>query len=140
MAYQLPLQTLSLKAGANYSSATSQFTCVDSTAAGVFLKVGAAGAACLGILQNLPATSENGSIAYLGVTKARVNVTTHIIINPGDKLVCTSGAGVRASSGTLVTNYVIGRALSGIAANTTGIITMLFRPEGAGSSGAVGGV
>ena len=35
--------------------------------------------------------------------------------------------------------YVIGRALEAIGSNTTGIITILFRPEGPGSSGTQSG-
>jgi hypothetical protein len=126
------------KAAADYSAETNQFLCVHSTAAFVAKTQASKGAPILGILQNRPNSSQSAVVRLFGITKARVNSATHTAINPGDKLICSSGAGVRATTGTALNHMVIGRAIEAIGANTTGIITIYLNPTGAGSTQAQG--
>ena len=126
------------KAAADYSAETNQFLCVNTTAALVAKTQASKGAPIIGILQNRPLSSGSCVVRLMGVSKARVNSATHTAIVAGDKLICSSGAGVRATTGTALAQYVIGRSLEALAANTTGIITILLMPTGAGSTTAQG--
>lgn len=139
MAYELNQFTFgSLTASSDYNDFPDQFTCVTSTGGSGFKKQTSVGGKVLGILQDLPSSGTPGLICVLGVTKARVLNTTHAAIEVMDKLRCSSNGGVMPSSAS-VTNYVIGRALERLSSNSTGVITILFRPEGAGSSGTQSG-
>lgn len=139
MAYELPGQLIlgTLTASSDYNDANDQFTCVTSTGSN-FKKQTSAGGPVLGILQDRPSSGTAGAICVGGVTKARVSNTSHAAIAVMDKLRCSSNGGIMPSSAS-VTNYVIGRALEALASNTTAVITILFRPEGAGSSGTQSG-
>lgn len=138
MAYDIPGDILgTLKAGANYSSASNQFIVVKTTSATNFTKQTSVGGVVLGVLQDLPNSSEAGAIMVNGVTRVRVNTTSHSAIAQFDKLCASSGGGVKGS--TAVGRYVIGRALGAVAANTTAIIPMLIEREGAGSTSAASG-
>lgn len=122
-------------ATANYSSDSSRYTVVKSTANTTFSKQTTKGGFALGILQNTPSSGSMGEIVCFGITKARVTAATHTAIAIGDRIIASSGAGVRASTGTTVANYTLGRALETLAANTTGIIAVLLTHEGSGSTG-----
>lgn len=138
MAYEIPGFNIgTLTAVGNYSSATSQYKVVTSTAAGSFsVKVVATGRA-LGVLQDTPSSGFVGSIMHQGITKVRVMNGTHVAIAVGDKLCGSTGGGVIGS--TDVNRYVLGRALQVQAVNTTGIISMILTHEGAGSTAAATG-
>lgn len=139
MAYELSqFRFGSLTASSDYNDFPDQYTCVTSTGGTGFKKQFTAGAPVLGILQDLPSSGTPGLLCVVGVTKARVLNTTHAAIAVMDKLRCSTLGGVMPSS-ALVTNYVIGRSLEALAANTTGIITIILRPEGGGSSGTQSG-
>jgi len=138
MAYEYMLESLgTMTAVGNYSSASSQFTLCKTTGAGTFSKQTTAGGVVLGVLQDLPSSGYVGSLGVKGVTKVRVNTTSHAAIAVGDKLCASSGAGVRGS--TAVGRFVVGRALQAQTVNTTGIISMLITMEGAGSTSAAAG-
>jgi len=138
MAYEVPGGTIGTHtAVGNYSSATSQFCVVQSTAAGTFSKQTSVTGAVLGVLQDLPSSGYVGLLQVTGITKVRVNSTSHTAIVGGNKLCASTDAG--AINSTTVGRYVIGRALEGLAANTTGIITMLLTHEGAGSTAGASG-
>lgn len=137
MAYELPQMILgTLTASGDYNDATDQYLCVTSTGSN-FTVTATAGSKVLGILQDRPSSGTPGAICVYGVTKARCVATSHSAIAVMDKLRCSSAGGIMPS--TAVGNYVIGRALETLGANTTGIITILFRPEGAGSTSAASG-
>jgi hypothetical protein len=111
---------------------------MSSTAAGIAKLQATKGGPVIGILQNKPGSSGGAVVRAFGVTKARVNAPTHTAILCGDKLIASSSGGVRATTGTALAQFVIGRALEGLAANTTGVITILLNPTGAGSTTAQG--
>lgn len=135
MAYQLLSPLLgTLQATADYSSATSQFTLVKIASANTFTKQTSAGGVVVGILQDTPVSGQPGQIQYFGVSKVRVNSTSHTAIAVGDKLHCSTSACALPST-TPLALYVFGRALEALAANTTGIITCMITHQGAGSSG-----
>ena len=135
MAYELPNQLLigTLTAAGDYNDAADQYLCYRSTGSNFTLQT-TIGAPILGILQDRPSSGTPGTLCAFGVTKARVVNTSHAAIAVGDKLRCSTLGGVMPSSAN-VAYYVIGRSLEALASNTTGIITILLRPEGAGSSG-----
>lgn len=139
MAYEGANQLLlgTLTAAGDYNDATDQFLCVTSTGSN-FTVCAAAGSKVLGILQDRPSSGTPGTICVGGITKARVNATSHTAIAVMDKLRCSTNGGVLPSTAN-VAYFVIGRALEALGANTTGVITILFRPEGAGSSGVPSG-
>ena len=139
MAYELPGQLIlgTLTASSDYNDAADQYTFVTSTGSN-FKKVTTAGGVVLGVLQDRPSSGTPGAICVAGVTKVRVSNTTHTAIAVMDKLRCSTVSGAMPSTAN-VAYYVAGRALEALAANTTGIITMLLRPEGAGSSGVPAG-
>lgn len=138
MAYEYALESLgTLTSIGNYSSASSQYCVVKTTGAGTFSKQTTVGGPSLGVLQDLPSSGYVGSVGFKGVSKVRVNTTSHAAIAVGDKLCASSGAGVRGS--TAVGRFVIGRALAAVSANSTAIIPMLITLEGAGSTSAAAG-
>lgn len=133
MAYELnQLIVGTLTAAGDYNDALDQYTCVRTTGSNFTLQT-SAGGTVLGILQDRPSSGTPGAICVMGVTKARVNNTTHGAIAVGDKLRCSTSGGVVPSTANVAYN-VIGMALEAIGSNTTGIITILFRPTGMGSS------
>lgn len=119
----------------NYSSETSRYTPVKSTANASFSKQTTKGGVVLGILQNTPSSGGMGEIAVTGISKARVVAPTHTAIGIMDRLIASTVGGLRASTGTTVAYYTVGRALETLAANTTGIIAVLLNHEGSGSTG-----
>jgi len=139
MAFELPFQVLlgTLTASSDYNDAADQFCLVKATGAG-FKKSTGLGGTAIGVLQDRPSSGTPGAICILGVTKVRCNTTSRSAIAFGDKLCASSGlGGVKGSTG--LTRYVVGRALSPLAANLVGLITMSFNPEGAGSTLGVQG-
>jgi hypothetical protein len=138
MAYELPQQILgTLTASGDYNDANDQFLCVSSTGTN-FTVTATAGMKVLGILQDRPSSGTPGAICIGGVTKARCAMTSHAAIAVMDKLRCSTNGSIMPSSAN-VNNFVIGRALETLASNTTGIITILFRPEGPGSTSVQSG-
>lgn len=140
MAWDLPgVQDIGqLKAGADYSAETNQFLFVNTTANWTAKVQATKGGAAIGVLQNRPNSSQSAVIRPFGVTKVRVTAATHTAINPGDKLIVSSGGGARATTGTALAQRVMGVFLESLAANTTGIVTALLNCMGAGSTTAQG--
>jgi len=137
MAFEFPLLVLGDRSAiANYSSASSQYTVVKSTAATSFSKQVTKGGASLGVLQDTPSSGSFGAIMHFGVSRVRVNTTAHPAIAVMDKLRASTKGGVEGSTAN-VTYYVLGRALETLSSNSTGIISMLITHQGAGSSGTV---
>lgn len=137
MAFEFPLLVLGDRsATANYSSASSQYTCVVSTGATNFKKQTTKGGVVLGVLQDTPSSGSFGAIMSYGVSRVRVNTTAHPAIAIMDRLRASTRAGVEGSTAN-VTYYVVGRALETLSSNSTGIISMLITHSGAGSSGTV---
>lgn len=134
MAYELQQFTVgTLTAAGDYNDDLDQF-CLYRTTGSNFTLQTTIGAPVFGVLQDRPSSGTPGTLCVLGVTKARCLNTSHAAIAVGDKLRCSTLGGIMPSSAN-VAYYVIGRALEALASNTTGVITILFRPEGAGSSG-----
>lgn len=135
MAYELPQYILgTLTASYDANDLLDQFVCVKTTGTNFSVQV-TAGGPVMGILQDRPSSGAPGAICVFGVTKARVSNTTHGAIAINDKLRCSTSGGVVPSTANAA-YHVIGRALETMASNTTGVITILFRPEGAGSTTA----
>src|SRR6266700_6355214 len=129
MAFEYPVLPLGhLTAAANYSSASSQFTVVRSTAAN-FTKQTTKGGVVTGVLQDLPSSGQPGVLMAFGISRARVNTTAHPKINVGDKLRASTRAGVEGSTAN-VNYYVLGRAMDSLSSNSTGIITVLITHQG----------
>ncbi len=138
MAYELPQYILgTLTANGDYNDAADQFLCYTSTGTDFKLQT-TVGGKVLGILQDRPSSGTPGALCVFGVTKARCVNATHTAIAVGDKLRCSSAGGIMPSTAN-AGYYVIGRALEALGSNTTGIITILFRPEGAGSTSVPSG-
>lgn len=123
---------------ANYSSGTDAFILVRSTANTTFSRATSATVFILGVLQEQTASGVPGPIAISGITKVRVDSTSHAAIAVGDKLICST-AGAALPGATTVTQYVWGRALETLSSNSTGVITAIITHEGAGSTNAVTG-
>lgn len=121
---------------ADLSAATNQFLCVNSTAAGKVKVQATKGSRVLGILQNTPKAGAEAVVQGYGISKGRVTAGTHVAINSGDKVICSSGGGIRGSTGTTTSHYVLGIALEALGANTTGIIPVFITHSGSGSTGA----
>lgn len=139
MAFEYPLLVFGDRSAiANYSSASSQYCVVKSTAATSFSKQVTKGGVALGVLQDTPSSGAFGAIMHMGATRVRVNTTAHPKIAIGDKLRASTRAGVEGSTAN-VAYYVLGRALETLSSNSTGIITMLLTHQGGGSSGAASG-
>lgn len=138
MAWESPIQNLGqFTASSDYNDAADQFVCVRLTTAGALVKSTVATQWVIGVLQDRPSSGFAANIMTQGVTKVRVTSTSHSAIVYGNKLSPSTDGAVVPS--TLLTRYVIGRALENLAANTTGIITMFITHEGAGSSAAASG-
>lgn len=127
-----------LTAATNLSSDSHRWRAVKSTGNNTMRLSSAVTQPCLGILQEPVSSGRAGQVIVFGVSKARVLSTAHTAINAGDKIVASASGGVRASTGTTVGHYVLGRALTGIAANLTGIIDIFITHQGAGSTGTQG--
>lgn len=136
MSWEQPLFAIGNRtATANLSADTARWTCVKSTSNTTFSQQTTKGGFVMGILQDSPSSGQMGKIQTHGVSKARVTAATHTAIAIGDRIIASSGAGVRASTGTTVAFYTLGRALETLGANTTGIIAVLLTHEGSGSTG-----
>jgi len=126
-----------LRAAQNYSSATDQYTLVRITSGTLCRQTTVNTHVPIGVLMNKPASGREALIAIRGVVPVRVGSTAHTAIAVGDKLEPSSNSGGEVSpSSAGVGMYIIGRAMEALAANTTGVISMLITHQGAGSSGA----
>ena len=126
-------------AAGDYNDAVDQYLIVRITTGQTIAITTAATLNSIGILQDRPSSGMAANVRVWGISKARVTTTAHSAITAGTKIgASTVGAGSVGPS-TLVTRYVLGRSLDTLAANTTGIITILITHEGAGSSGAGAG-
>jgi len=122
---------------ANYSSAVAIGCAVSSTSNTTFKRIATDGAPVLGVLVDNPSSGQMGWIQIAGVAKCRVVAGTHVAIAIMDKIKGTTDGYFRSSTATTqVAKYVFGRALESLAANTTGIISVLITHQGGGSSGA----
>lgn len=132
MAFELNQDRIGhLTAAGDYNDAADQYCVVRSTGTNFTIQTTAGGVA-IGVLQDRPSSGNAGNIAVFGVTKVRVNTTAHAAIAVSDKLCASTAGGVIAS--TLAARYVLGRALEALAANTTGIISMLITHQGTSST------
>lgn len=137
MAFEYPVVLLGeFVAAGDYNDAVDQFLVVKPTTAATptITVTTAVTNFCLGVLQDRPSSGMAASVMGFGVSKVRVSATTHSAIVPGTKL--TGGAAGSAMPSTALGSYILGRSLSILAANATGIITMLITHQGAGSTGA----
>lgn len=121
---------------ADYSSATNLYRVVRLTTAGKVVRSTAATLMPLGILQNTPGSSEAAMVQVGGISQARCLSTSHTAIVPGTKIGCSTAGNGSIFPSTLLSRPAFARALEALAANTTGIISVLITHEGAGSSGA----
>jgi hypothetical protein len=119
-------------ASSDYNDAADQFCIVRMTTGLTWVKTSAVSDNCLGVLQDRPSSGIAANVRVLGVSKVRVSATTHTAIVPGTKL--TGGVGGGAMPSTVLTANVLGVSFTALAANTTGIISMLILHRGAGSS------
>lgn len=124
----------------DYTTATCQFQLVHLTTAGTVKLSTANTLTQFGILQDLPSSGQAARVRVLGVSKGRVMTTSHAAIGYYDKLTCSTAGNGGLDHSTAVSRTVVARSLDSLAANTTGIITVLITQEGAGSSGGVSAV
>jgi hypothetical protein len=137
MAFENPLLVLGNRtATANYSSATANYRFVTSTSNTTFTRVASSGGKVLGVLLDTPSSGQMGAIQVGGIAKVRCS-TSHGAIAVMDKI--RSDANGMAKGSTAVGNFVVGRALESIGANTAGLIAVLLTFEGAGSTSAATG-
>ena len=137
MAWEFPLLPIGQAVAAgDYNDATDQYLVVKpTTAAALTITVTTAVTDfAVGVLQDRPSSGMAANVVAQGITKVRVISTAHTAIVPGTKL--TGGASGGAEPSTSLGSYVLGRSLSILAANATGIVTMLLTHQGAGSTGA----
>ena len=133
MAWESPVHLIGeFTALTDLSSATNQFRFVQSTDGTHISKVGTKGNHVLGVLQDLPTANTAGQVMTLGVTKVRCS-SSHKGIVPGSAIISSSLGFGQKSTG--VGQYVIGRSLSTLTTNSSGLITIQLTYEGAGSSG-----
>lgn len=133
MAWESPVHQVGwLTASANFSSSKQQFLFVTSTNATSFKKVGTKGSHAIGVLQDSPSSGAVGNIMLAGITKLRCS-SAHAGIVCGSAIISSSVGTGQKSTG--VGQYVIGRALTALTTNSSGIIFMQITHEGAGSSG-----
>lgn len=117
MAYEIPVQLISLKAGEDLS--TAQFSPVKLNSNGDIVKATAATDIVIGVLQDNPALGQMGSVMTFGVTKVKV----YGQVTYGNLLTAYTGLARAASSG----NKVFGIALTS-ASGTGEIISALVLP------------
>lgn len=139
MAYELGGQLVlgTLTASSDYNDQADQFCLVKSTNGTSFRKTSTLGEACLGVLLDRPSSGTPGAICLFGVTKVRVNSTSHAAWAVGTKICGSTVGGARSS--TAVGRYTVGRFLEAVSSNATGLYTAFINHEGAGSSGALTG-
>ena len=137
MAWEFALLNLGTHiASSDYNDALDQYCVVKQTTAAspTVVKTSAVSDVSYGVLQDRPSSGFAANVMVQGVTKIRILSTAHSAIVPGTKL--TGGASGGGMPSTAVGSYVLGRSLNILAANTTGIISMLITHQGGGSSGA----
>lgn len=125
-------------ASSDYNDALDQFCIVKQTTAATptVVKTTAVSDASYGVLADRPSSGFAANVIVQGIAKVRVLSTAHTAIVPGTKI--TGGASGGAMPSTAVGSYVLGRSRNILAANTTGIISILITHQGGGSSGAGG--
>lgn len=133
MAWESPVHLIGpFTASANFTSAKQQYVFVTSTNGTSFKKVATKGAHAIGVLQDTPSSGTAGQVMTLGITKLRCS-SAHLGIVVGSAIISSSlGLGQKSTG---VGQYVMGRALSALTTNSSGIITLQLTYEGAGSSG-----
>lgn len=138
MAYEIQPQIVLgvLTAASDYNDATDQFCLVKTTNGTTFRKTNTLGEYCLGVLTGLPSSGTPGTIVTHGITKVRVNSTSHAAWPAGTKICASTVGGARSS--TAVARYTIGRFLENVSSNATGLYTAMISHEGGGSSGTIG--
>lgn len=139
MAFENPVQIVGYwTAAGNYSSAVAQYRLVRLTTSNTVKLTTLASHVPVGILMNLPTSGSMAEVMTFGIGKLRFG-GTHTAVTMGSKVTCSTLVGFGDAS-TLVSLYTIGRVIdnSALAANTSGIRTVMLTHEGAGSSGAAG--
>lgn len=124
MAFEANLQTLGLfVASSDYSASTDQFTLVALTTDNpAQLANNTSQGTRSFVLQNTPTSGQSAQIAVHGVTKVVVG-STHAAVYPGVRLFCGSAAVAHTATSS---GYIpIGIALETLAADTSGIVSML---------------
>lgn len=113
MAYEVPLQKASLKAGADLSALANQFKFVKLDANGDVVAIAAVTDLPFGVLQNLPKSGQEAEIMVDGITKLQGDAA----LTPG-AIIGTSADGQAAAKvlGTDLTHHVVGTVLQGCAA------------------------
>lgn len=92
MAWELPIQLITAKAGEDLSAA--QYRAVKFNANGEAVKAGAAEAA-IGILQNAPKLGEYATIMVSGISKAVIGA---VAVTPGTKLTPDANGALEAAT------------------------------------------
>lgn len=133
MAWESPVHLIGpFTAASNLSSATKQFRFVASTDGVAIKTVATKGNHAIGVLQDTPSSGTAGQVMVLGITKLRCS-SSHKGIVPGSAIISSSLGFGQKSTG--VNQYVIGRSLSTLTTNSSGLIVLQITHEGAGSSG-----
>lgn len=131
MAFEQNLSQLGhLTAAADYSATTAQYKAVYQSSASAATIAATAGREVVGILQNNPASGKPCEIAYFGASKALLGGT----VAANDPV--TVDANGKIVAATKNSEYVLGRALLGGAADEVG--TILITHPGFGSTVAGG--
>jgi hypothetical protein len=122
MAYEVGLQTFTLKAGADLSAAANQYKLVKLDSNGNAVLCAATTDVPIGVLQNTPANNDAAEIAFGGVSKVQAGAALAIGNQIGPN---ASGQAVALTPGTDTTKYVIGVVLVANA-NSGGYVTALI--------------
>ena len=112
MAFEFPGQIISLPTTQNLTAATNQYKPVSVNSGGNVILSVTSGGHILGILQNLPASTNGGqcSVMISGVSKVYREGATPAIGERAGIIVGTTLGGTKASSAGQ--GYIIGRALT----------------------------
>jgi len=133
MAFEFPGQIISLISSGNLSA--KQYRPINLSAAGNAVLATTTGGLAIGVLQNTPSTAggDAASVMIYGVTKAQKDSTT-VAVDEGDAIVVKSTLG-GLGRGTAGLGYILGRAMSPLAAGTTGLFSLLITHQGDASTG-----
>lgn len=128
-------QIISLQSSGNLNAQQFRFV-KQSTAADAVKLVTAATDRILGVLVNTPSTGggDGASVQINGVAKVVQDSTSNAAIRRNDLVKASTLGGVLRSTGSAVTTYVPGIALSAISSGTTGYVTVFLSHLGYSST------
>lgn len=122
-----------IQSAADYSTATGQYTLVTATSSGIAQQT-TRGGFVMGTLCNTPTSGTAADVGTWGVQKVQCG-STHTLITVGSRLFCsTASLALSSGDGSSEANYIFGRSLETLAADTSGVIAVLMTHEGQGSS------